>query len=165
MSWPITTAVTDGIGERHTWRENQFSTCMVLFERYQFVESLKFIDLTRDVSGSQCMHAIRANFIASYSRSKLDSIRPTGESFSPFVLSFFLFPLPPFFLSKRERERKKFIKIRPLLVRVASFSRKIRANLSRAKKLFIERLECLRISGVCYSTTSFDRRLPVFRRS
>lgn len=49
--------ITDGIEEHR--RENQFSTCMVLSARYQFVESSSS-STWRDVSGSQCMHAIPA---------------------------------------------------------------------------------------------------------
>lgn len=106
-------AVTDGIEERHSWRGNQFSTCMVLFEGYQFVESLKFIDLTRRIWFLMHARDTCKLYCILFARSKLDSIRRTGESYDPFLVHDLVFPfLPLFFLSRKERERERFIKTR-----------------------------------------------------
>lgn len=157
-------AVTDGIEERHGWRENQFSTCMVLFQRYQFVESLKFIDLTRRIWFPMHARDTCKLYCILFARSKLDSIRRTRESYDPFLVPRpplqydLLFLFPPFFLSRKERERER--EKERNLSRLASprscrlgelLSTKIRGRLRRAKELFIETadsiLEHLRISG------------------
>lgn len=103
-------AVTDGIEERHGWRENQFSTCMVLFERYQFVESLKFIDLTRRIWFPMHARDTCKLYCILFARSKLDSIRRTRESYDPFSpATSSIRPRFSFFLSfeKRKRERER----------------------------------------------------------
>lgn len=150
-------AVTDGIEERHGWRENQFSTCMVLFQRYQFVESLKFIDLTRRIWFPMHARDTCKLYCILFARSKLDSIRRTKESYDPFLVSRpplqydLLFLFPPFFLS-REKERNLSRLASPRSCRLGELlSTKIRGRLRRAKELFIETadsiLEHLRISG------------------
>lgn len=147
-------AVTDGIEERHSWRGNQFSTCMVLFEGYQFVESLKFIDLTRRIWFLMHARDTCKLYCILFACSKLDSIRRTGESYDPFLVHDLVFPFLPLFFSREKRERERDLSRLASRVGSASFSlrSKIRGGrLRRAKELFIETadsiLEYLCISG------------------
>ena len=78
MSRPITPR-SDRQNRGAAGARNQFSTCMVLFAWYQFVESSSS-STWRDVSGCQCMHAIRGDFIAARLPTKLDSIRERSRT-------------------------------------------------------------------------------------
>lgn len=152
-------AVTDGIEERHGWRENQFSTCMVLFQRYQFVESLKFIDLTRRIWFPMHARDTCKLYCILFARSKLDSIRRTRESYDPFLVPRpplqydLLFLFPPFFLSRKERERERrrgIYQDSPLLARVgsASFSPRRYEDVYDAQRNFSLKLPT-RYSSIC----------------
>lgn len=144
-------AVTDGIEERHGWRENQFSTCMVLFQRYQFVESLKFIDLTRRIWFPMHARDTCKLYCILFARSKLDSIRRTRESYDPFLVllsnttSFSFFPL--FFFRER---RRGIYQDSPLLARVgsASFSPRRYEDVYDAQRNFSLKLPT-RYSSIC----------------
>lgn len=176
-------AVTDGIEERHSWRGNQFSTCMVLFEGYQFVESLKFIDLTRRIWFPMHARDTCKLYCILFARSKLDSIRRTGESYDPFLVHDLVFPFLPLFFSpeKRERERKIYQDSPLVSARRASLSaRRYEEDVYDARRNFSLKLPTRYSSicayqevdnGVCYSerrgslstadflSGAFDRRL------
>lgn len=144
-------AVTDGIEERHSWRGNQFSTCMVLFEGYQFVESLKFIDLTRRIWFPMHARDTCKLYCILFARSKLDSIRRTGESYDPFLVHDLVFPFLPLFFSpeKRERERKIYQDSPLVSARRASLSaRRYEEDVYDARRNFSLKLPT-RYSSIC----------------